>query len=398
MTRSRTLPGPRPGRALHVMMLGLRGCPEIQGGVERHVEALAPRLANLGCRVEVIARRPYVPHAAPKAWQGVVVTPLSAPRLRSLEAILHTCLGILHAARRRPDVLHIHAIGPALLAPVARLLGLRVVVTHHGFDYDRAKWGRFARAVLRAGEWAGMRFAHRRIAVSQDIAASVRTRFGVPVTPVPNGVAAPDVEAGTAAPARFGLEPGRYVLTIGRLVPEKRQRDLVEAFARVAPQGWRLALVGGADHANAHSRSVLAAAAAVPDVVATGFLTGMDLREITAHAGLFVLPSSHEGLPIALLEALSYGLPALASDIPANREVGLPENCYFPVGDVDALAAALARSCTQPTDVAGQAALRTRIARDYDWDAIAGRTLALYDGETEALREACTAAVPHSQH
>ena len=143
---------------------------------------------------------------------------------------------------------------------------------------------------------------------------------------------------------------------------------------------------------------MLAAAAAVPDTVATGFLTGTDLREITAHAGLFVLPSSHEGLPIALLEALSYGLPALASDIPANREVGLAEDCYFPVGNVDALAAALAQACSEPIDAADQAALRTRIARDYDWDAIAGRTLALYDGDSEAVREPRNAVVQRSQY
>ena len=395
---SRTLRRPRVDPPLRVMMLGLRGCPAVQGGVERHVEALAPRLAELGCRVEVVARRPYVAHDKPKRWRGVVVTPLAAPRMRSLDAILHTCLGVVHAVRRRPDVLHIHAIGPSLLAPVARLLGLRVVVTHHGFDYDRAKWGRFARAVLRAGEWAGMRFAHRRIAVSQDIAASVRARFGVAVTSVPNGVAAPCVPAGTGAVTRYGLAPKRYVLTIGRLVPEKRQLDLVQAFARVAPPGWSLALVGGADHADAHSRSVLAAAERVPGTVATGFLTGTDLREITAHAGLFVLPSSHEGLPIALLEALSYGLPALASDIPANREVGLAEGRYFPVGDVDALAAALTWACAAPTNETDQAALRARIARDYDWDAIAGRTLALYEAGHAATREPRSTTLPRSQN
>ncbi|MCE4222152.1 glycosyltransferase family 4 protein [Methylobacterium sp. C25] len=368
-----------PGRPLKVMMLGLRGLPRVQGGVERHVEELASRLAKSGCSIEILVRQPYVERKGPHRWSGLLVMPLPVPRARSLEALVHTFVGVVHAARRGPDVLHIHAVGPSLLVPVARALGLRVVVTHHGFDYDRAKWGRIAKTALRLGEWAGMRFADRRIAVSRSIAGTMKERYGVAIAAVPNGVTPQARPASTGALQRFGLTPRRYIIMLSRLVPEKRHFDLIEAFAQGAPEGWRLAIVGAADHEDSYSRLVLAAAGSTPGVVATGFQSGLALRELMAHAGLFVLPSSHEGLPIALLEALADGLPVIASDIPANREVGLPEECYVPVGDIPALTAAIANSCAKPFTEAERDAARARVSHAYDWDTIAGDIRRIYE-------------------
>jgi len=121
-----------------------------------------------------------------------------------------------------------------------------------------------------------------------------------------------------------------------------------------------------------------AAASAGDGVVLTGFLKGAALAQLYTHAGAFILPSSHEGLPIALLEAMSYGLPVLASDIPANKEVGLPDASYFAVGDVAALAAALGRLAQAPRDEADRKNLRSQVARAYDWDTIAQMTLRVY--------------------
>ena len=376
-----------PGRPLSVMMLGLRGCQrtglrglglDVQGGVERHVEELAPRLAALGARIEVLARAPYVAGQDPRIWRGVLVTPLPSPRSRSWESIVHTARGVIYAAKVRPDLLHIHAVGPALLAPAARLLGLRVVVTHHGFDYERAKWGALARLALRAGEAMGMRFATARIGVSQAVAARMLRRYGVPIAAIPNGVGRERAPPTSTALRGFGLERGRYVVLVARLVPEKRHLDLIEAFARAAPLGWRLALVGAADHADDYSRRVAEAGRTVPAVVTTGFQSGTALRELVAHAGLFVLPSSHEGLPIALLEALAVGVPALASDIAANREVGLADDRYFAVGDIDRLAALIGRHCRERPLPDECETMRARVLERYDWDHVAARTLAVY--------------------
>ncbi len=367
-------------RMPRVMWTGLRGFPGVQGGVETHAEQLCPRLRELGIRVTVLVRRCYQPGEVGAIWRGVRFVGLWAPRRKQFEAIVHTLLSVLYAGFvSRPDVLHIHAIGPALWTPLARLLGLRVVVTHHGPDYDRQKWGRLAKWALRLGEAAAVHCANELIVISGVIQRSVAVRYGRVGVLVPNGLSLPGPAPDVAALRPFGLEPGRYVLLVSRMVPEKRHLDLIDAFGRAGLDGWKLALVGAADHADVYSRRVVEAAAGARDVVMTGFQTGDALQALYAHAGLFVLPSSHEGLPIAILEALSHGLPVVASDIPANLEVGLGRNCYFPLGDVDALAAAL-RCHTAVVEDASQRLLRREWAvKRFDWMRNARATQAIYD-------------------
>lgn len=365
-------------RPIKVMMLGLRGFPGVQGGVETHAEHLCPLLAERGCEVTVLARAPYQRADTGPLWRGVRFVSLWAPRSKGLEAILHSTLGMLYAAVKRPDILHIQAIGPAIVTLPARLLGLRVVVTHHGPDYDRQKWGRFARFALRAGERFGMRWSHGRIVISQVIADIVRRGHRRDSALIPNGVRLPALPAATDRLAPFGLEPGKYVLLVSRLVPEKRHLDLIAAFVRADLPGWKLAIVGASDHPDDYVREVLAEAARAPTVVCTGLQTGEALAQLYGHAGLFVLPSSHEGLPIALLEALSYGLPVLASDIPANLAVGLPAEHYFPLGQVDTLAAALVRAAAVPRTAEAAAARRAWVGARFDWTVIAARTVDVY--------------------
>lgn len=361
---------------MKVLVLGIRGIPNVQGGVETHAEQLYPRLAQLGCVVEVIVRSPFVPRGLSRCG-AVRLRRIWSPRTTGAEALVHSVLGVLYAGITRPDVLHIHAVGPAIVTPLARLLGLRVVVTHHGADYQRDKWGPVARRVLRLGERVGMRYSAARIAISAAIARLIRTDYGRDSHLIPNGVAtAPPVE-GTATIARFGLEAGRYFLQVSRLVPEKRQLDAIAAWSTLRPCPWRLALVGAIGD-DAYSRRVVEAAARA-GVVLTGVQRGAALAELYANAGAFVLPSSHEGLPIAMLEALSHGLPIVASDIAANLEVGLPATSYFPVGDVAALAERLRIAQLAPRDDGARAARREFVRLGYDWDRIAAQTLAVYE-------------------
>jgi len=364
---------------ISIMMVGLRGCPGVQGGIERHVENLAPLLAARNCEVEVIARAPYVGAGKAGYWRGVAVTPLWAPRRRNFETIVHTAVAILYAAARRPDILHIHAIGPSILTPLARLFGLRVVVTHHGFDYERAKWKKPEKLVLKLGEYLGMRFSSARIAVSAPIARTVERRFRTPTTAIPNGVTIEAKEvSSTSAIEAFDLTPKRFILSVGRLVPEKRHIDLISAFEKAAAPGWKLAIVGASDYPGAYLDDLKDLARKSPNVVMTGFQSGTALAELYAHAGLFVLPSSHEGLSIALLEGMAAGLPVLASDITANRDVQLPEECYFPVGNVDRLAAMIALAVRNPFSDADRRAQQARLSERYDWAPIAERTLKVY--------------------
>jgi glycosyltransferase involved in cell wall biosynthesis len=363
---------------LRVIMLGLRGFPDVQGGVETHAEHLCPCLKELGCDVEVIVRSSYMPPDRGDEWHGVRYLRVWSPKASGLETIVHSFLGVLVAAWQRPDVLHIQAIGPALMVPLARLLGLHVVVTHHGPDYEREKWGPLARLVLHAGESWGMRFSNCRIVISQNISKLVRDKYGLNSDLIPNGVSLPEVPRSTSMLQKFGLAASRYVLMVSRLVPEKRQTDLIEAFADAKLDGWKLVLVGGSAYADAYAAEVAARAQATAGVVMAGFQSGLALRELYAHAGIFVLPSSHEGLPIALLEALSFGLPVVASDIPAHLEIGLDDAHYFPLGDVSALAKRLVSFAQNPWPSELREKTRSWLAAREDWRSVAERTLGCY--------------------
>jgi len=359
-------------------MMGLRSFPGVQGGVETHAQNLCPLLVQNGCQVEVLARAPY--HAkGVREWNGVKFRSIWAPRTKALEAIVHSVLCVLYAGFiNRPDVLHIQAIGPALVTPLARLLGLKVVVTHHGPDYDRQKWGQFAKWALRMGERFGMRWSNQRIVISSVICQLVQDKHGKSSVLIPNGVTLPTIPEATDALLPFGLTPGKYVLLVSRLVPEKRHMDLIDAFKMAKLEGWKLALVGASDHPDAYTKSVLAKASETQNVVCTGLQTGQSLEQLYAHAGMFVLPSSHEGLPIALLEAVSYGLHIIASDIPPNVEVGLDPTSYFELGNCTELTALIESAAGTKNKNEDRERKRDWVTSKFDWLRISERTSKLY--------------------
>ena len=201
-----------------MMVVGTRGFPGVQGGVETHCEELYPRLVRQGCDAVVFRRTPYLPADAPDSYRGVRFRDLWCPRSKRLESIFHTTLSVVLAALERPDVLHIHAVGPALCTPLARLLGLRVVVTSQGADYRRPKWGPVARWVMRLGEkWAG-RYAHKTIVVGEHIRRRMKEEYGTEAEVIPNGVRIPDRPIGDDLLEQWGLEPGKYVFALGGMI------------------------------------------------------------------------------------------------------------------------------------------------------------------------------------
>jgi glycosyltransferase involved in cell wall biosynthesis len=365
-------------KPLRVMMLGLRGFPNVQGGIETHAEHLAPLLVQQGCDLEVIVRAPYQPLNIGQEWQGVKFTRLWAPKSKGLEAIAHTFLGVLYAAIKRPDILHIHAIGPALMTPLARLLGLKVVVTHHGPDYDRQKWGKFAKFVLKTGEFVGMRFSNGRIVISNVIRDLVANKHAVQSEIIRNGVNMPDLDIGESHLTQFGLVKQRYILLVSRLVPEKRHLDLIEAFNRANLSDYKLVLVGNSDHPDGYVTEIHNAAKKNKQIVLTGFQKGDALRSLYTHAALFILPSSHEGLSISLLEALSYGLPVLASDIPANMELELNPTTYFELGNIKMLTEKIKLKLHNPQSHEAKMDKRAWVDSQYNWRKVAEKTYSEY--------------------
>jgi len=368
--------------AVRICVIGLRGVPGVPGGIETHVEQLVPGLAERGADVHVYARQNYVAGEVPYVWRGVTVHPTWAPSNTRLEAIVHTLLALFKARRLKPDIVHIHAVGPSLVAPLARLMGMKVVFTHHGYDYDREKWNTLEKKVLRLGEWAGMRFAHGRIVVAKHIADAMQAKFHRNVHFIPNGVQIDIEAADDTVLDEFGLTKRRYVLLVARLVVEKRQMDLIEAFLHADMPDTKLVLVGGGDARSDYAEKLRARAKSHSNIVLTGSQSGARLGGLFANAGLFVLPSSHEGMPIALLEALAYGLPILASNIEANLALELDAESYFPLGDVPALSQAMQKKLSdskRPSQASVDVGeMGSKIMARYNWTTICEQTASLY--------------------
>ncbi|HEY9217549.1 MAG TPA: glycosyltransferase family 4 protein [Phenylobacterium sp.] len=363
---------------MKVCVTGLRGIPNVMGGVETHCEELYPRIHRLhpDIDVELLARAPYTgPHGY--RFSGVRVTPLRAVKSKHFEAISNTLLAVLYARfRTRADVLHIHAIGPGLFAPLARLLGLRTIVTHHGRDYERAKWNGVASAVLAAGEWCAFAAADKVLVVSKWLAADLARQYPKQAHKIiyaPNGV--PDAAApssnveGQSVLARLGLEPSRYILAVGRLVPEKGFHDLLDAFEK-SDGPMKLVFAGSADHEDDYARALIRRAS--DRVVFAGRLDRESLNTLYEHAERFVLPSHHEGLPLVALEAARWNCAMVLSDIPANLDLGLPASNYYPVGNVEALERKLLEAAN-PLRVDGE-----ELGRRFDWNVVADRTADTY--------------------
>ena len=377
---------------MKIVVTGTRGIPNVMGGVETHCEELFPRIAAMGEDVTLIRRASYVvPYNPPvgdgnvREWKGVKLVDIATPKKKAFEAIVHTFRAINEAKRLRADVLHVHAIGPALLVPYARLLGMKVVFTHHGPDYDRDKWGKAAKMILKLGERMGCKFANEVIVISDVIKNLIARKYGRTehVHLIYNGVPSPEICDYPEYFEELGIEKGKFILGMCRFVPEKNLHHLVSAFLKMKNEecrmknnpasGLKLVLAGDTDFEDEYSLG-LKEMARKNGVVLTGFIKGRKLHSLLTNCRCYCLPSSHEGLPIALLEAMSYKVPVVVSDIPANLEVGLPKEDYFPCGNVEALAEKLKEVVSKP--------LR-KVDYDmgkYDWDKIAKQVMNVYKG------------------
>ena len=359
---------------MKIIVLGTRGIPDILGGVETHCEELYPRISKLGHAVTIITRTPYVKDKTLKSYNSVKLKHIFAPKQRSIEAIVHTFLGIMYAGLKRPDILHIHAVGPMIMTPFARLLGLKVVVTNHGPDYDRQKWGKLAKSILQLGEYFGTKTAQKVIVISNVIGTILKTKYNRQDSElIYNGVNIPELASASNYISSLNLEKNKYIIAVGRFVEEKGFSDLIKAYSNMTTP-YKLVLVGDADHETAYSKGLKQEAVDV-GVVLTGFIKGEELKQIFTHARLFVMPSYHEGLPIALLEAMSYNLDVLVSNIPANLEVALDDKHYFEVGNIEAISTSILNALDKTSPLIDNSKL---MHEKYNWDHIAKNTIEVY--------------------
>lgn len=366
-------------RPIRVAMIGQKGYPPVHGGIEKHVAELAARLAAAGVRITIYSRPHYSDANGPTTLPGVEVRRLASIPTKHFDAISHTIVCTADAVRRGHDILHYHALGPGLLAGIPRLIGRRrTVVTVHGLDWQREKWGRVARNVLRLGEHACARFPDRTVVVSRALQRHFRERHGAETVCIPNGISQPVLRQPDLIRG-LGVTPP-YILFVGRLVPEKGCHLLTSAYAALSADlraRYQLVIAGDAGFTERYAAGLRASAG--ENVVFTGFVHGPVLDELYTNAELVVLPSALEGLSIALLEGMSYGKCCLVSDIPPNLEAG--EDCvpYFPSGDEAALAGRMAELLGDPAARFRYGdASRRRVLEAYTWQEAADATLDVY--------------------
>ena len=373
---------------MKIAVIGSKGLPPHQGGIEHHCAEIYPRMVAAGHRVDLYARSSYNqgPARVPN-YKGVRVITVPSIRVKGVDAL--ACSGLSAAIatlklkqRDSYDIVHFHALGPSLFTPLPKLFSkAKVLTTCHGLDWQRAKWGNFSSRVIKTGEQTAVRFADQLVVVSealQDYFYETYRREAAYIENAPVTYAASDKRFKFCH--ALGLKPQKYLVFIGRLVPEKRVDLLLDAFKRLNPRGWKLALVGDRSDTDAFTAQLLQIADNHPDIVFTGELQGHQLAEVVRGAGLFVLPSDVEGLPLALLEAMQEGIPAVVSDIPVHRQmIGVDRGMTFKAGDLDHLQDRLAWAITHPQQMsrmAYQAGLYVR--SHHNWDTITDKYLALY--------------------
>lgn len=367
---------------MRIVVLGTRGFPDVQGGVEKHCEELYPRLASLGAEVIVITRRSYIKEKR-DSFMGVKLVHLFSPKLKSLEAISHTFLALFKLKKLKPDIVHVHSIGPSLLIPLVKLSGYKVVMTHHGPDYMRKKWGIVAKLVLRTGEKNAMKYSDKVIVIAKWVQDYIEEKYKRKSYFIPNGVSPVNIDAGDSNNGslilkKFNIEPKRYVFTAARFVPEKGLDDLINAYRLLENPEFKLVIAGAADHETKYSRLLKELANKTNGVILTGTVYKEDIYKLYSNAALFVLPSYYEGFPISLLEALSFGSPVLVSDIPAHKEILLPGFRYFRTGNIHELSKKIEECVQKGIDENEKKGYADLIMTRYNWDIIAEKTLSVY--------------------
>src|SRR2546422_1622054 len=316
-----------PGKAaaLRIAMLGTRGVPARYSGFETCVEELGARLGARGHDVTVYCRVPHITHPGP-AYRGMRLVKLPTFRSKHLDTIAHTLLSSLHALGRRYDIALYFNVGNSPVTWIPRIAGQRVVLNVDGLDWKRKKWGRFARWYIRSCERWAARFPHRVVTDSRRVQQYYQERYGAPSTYIAYGAEPISVPPGPHL-RRYGLEPRRYVLFVGRLVPENCAHHLIEAFRDLATD-LRCVIVGDAPYAAAYIRSLRATAD--PRVIFTGYLFGEGYRELLSNAYCFVETSEAGGTHPALLEAMAAGSCVVVNDTPENLETAGDAGFSYP--------------------------------------------------------------------
>ena len=367
-----------------IAMIGHKFIPSRDGGVEVVVSNLAPHLAKIGYDVTCYNRtnqefkkmRKSAP--LPREYRDVHLVWTPTIDRRGLAAMSSSIIATVMASFRRFDIIHFHTEGPCVLCWLPKLLGKKVVVTVHGLDHQRQKWGKFASAYIMLGEKMAARHANSIIVLSKGVQEYFRERYGRETVMIPNGIDPAQNRPAAEITNRFGLHTRDYILFLGRLVPEKGIHYLIEAYRKLSTDK-KLVIVGGTSDTDDYVKRLHDMAGGNPSVIFTGFQQGLVLEELYSNAYLYVLPSDLEGMPLTLLEAMNYGCCCVTSDIGECADVMNGCGVTFPRGNTEALREALQDLCDHPEKAETlRIAAKKTVSSKYTWKEITTQTDELY--------------------
>ena len=369
---------------LNIAMLGHKRIPSREGGIEIVVEELSTRMVKEGHSVTCYNRSGH--HVSGKEfdggsleeYRGVKVKSVFTINRKGLAAMTSSFFAAICTAFGKYDVVHFHAEGPCAMLWLPKLFGKRCIATIHGIDWQRAKWGGFASKYIKFGEKVAAKYADEIIVLSEGVQKYFMDTYGRKTVFIPNGVNRPILRGPQLIKERFGLEKDSYILFLGRLVPEKGITYLIEAFQGVTTDK-KLVIAGGSSDTDTFMQELKQLAEGDNRIIFTGFVQGQMLEELYSNAYVYTLPSDLEGMPLSLLEAMSYGNCCLTSDIAECAEVVEDKAILFKKSDIDDLKEKLQYACDNPDAVKklkDEAA--DFICGKYNWDDVVEQTLKLY--------------------
>lgn len=378
---------------MRIAVIGAKGLPPKQGGIEHYCAEVYPRMVAQGYSVDLFARSSYTELSWREEYnfKGVKVISLPCMGKRGIDAFSSSALGAISAIAANYDIVHFHALGPALFSCLPKIASsAKIVVTCQGLDWQRAKWGNLSSRLIKLGEVAAARYAHGIIVVSEELRSYFLRTYDRQTVYIPNAPASysksdNNFDYGTS----LKLEQQRYLLFLGRLVPEKRPDLLIEAFQKLKPAGWKLVLAGGVSDTKLYVSKLLDAIASDPNVILAGELWGDRLAEIVRGAGLFVLPSDVEGLPLSMLEAMREGIPVVASNIPPHQQlIDEQRGVLFQAGDLDSCVQRLGWAINSPQEMKTRAQKAQQYVNlNYNWDKITTENINLYKALSNPPRQ-----------
>ena len=370
---------------MKIAMIGHKRIPSREGGVEVVVEELSTRLVQQGYQVDVYNRKGKnvqnknadKEKRKLKNYKGVNIITIPTINKKGLDALIYSFFASIRAVFGKYDVLHYHAEGSCAMLWIPHLFRKKIVVTIHGLDWQRSKWGGFATKYIKFGEKLAAKYADEIIVLSKGVQKYFKDTYNREINFIPNGVNKPIIREAKQIKEKWNLEKDNYILFLARIVPEKGLHYLIDAFKQIKTDK-KLVIAGGASHTNDYLEQIKEMVKTDDKIIMTGFVQGEILDELFSNCYLYCLPSDVEGMPISLLEAMSYGCNCLVSNIEENTQVTEEYATTFEKSNVDDLKLKL-ENCSNGINRKDKDVISNYILDKYNWKNVVEKTVALYE-------------------